>query len=384
MPGRRLTAAPLRVLHVVDSLDAGGAERHVVDLAAEQVRRGHHVEVACSVGGMLASELEQRRVPFTALLPELVKRRVSPEFAIRLRHLIRARNFDVVHAHMYASAVASADATDCGPALVLTEHTEAPWRSAAAIRTSKRVYRRADMVLAVSTAISEALCNRYGVPRSRVRIVPPAIIPAAGPPAVRPPAWQDRPVIGQVCRLQPEKGVDVFLRAAALARTQIPHAWFVVIGDGPLRGELEALGDELELGECVQWLGFRPDARALIGTLDVLAVSSHSEGMPLVIFEAFGAGVPIVASAVGGIPDQVRDGREGLLVPPGDPIALAGALVRVVGDPELSARLRCAALRRAAQFPHSAMVDAVESAYLQALTCSPSKGLGRVRLRDES
>ena len=374
-------ARPLRVLQVVDSLDPGGAERHVVDLAAELVRRGHHVEVAASVGGDLAGELERQAVPWTPLMETLVKRRVSLEFAARLRRLVRASKaggpkaggpqhggYDVVHAHLYASAVAAAHATaGSGPPLVVTEHTEAPWRSPEARRTSRWVYRRAARLLAVSSVIAEQLCQQDRVPRSRVRVVPPAITPASVPPAPRPPRWQGRPLIGRVCRLQPEKGVDVFLAAAALAREQLPEARFVVVGDGPLRGELEQLAAMLRLGEHVELLGFRPDARALIGALDLLAVSSRSEGTPLVVFEALSAGVPVVASAVGGILDQVRDGCEGLLVPPDDPEALASALVRAVRESGLAARLRRGARLRAECFPCSGMVDDIEAAYRNSL-----------------
>ena len=381
-------ARPLRVLQVVDSLDPGGAERHVVDLAAELVRRGHHVEVAASVGGDLAGELERQAVPWTPLMETLVKRRVSLEFAARLRRLVRGSKaggpkdggpqhggYDVVHAHLYASAVAAAHATaGSGPPLVVTEHTEAPWRSPEARRTSRWVYRRAARLLAVSSVIAEQLCQQDRVPRSRVQVVPPAITPASVPPASRPPRWQGRPLIGRVCRLQPEKGVDVFLTAAALAREQLPDARFVVVGDGPLRGELEHLARML-LGEHVELLGFRPDARALIGALDLLAVSSRSEGTPLVVFEALSAGVPVVASAVGGILDQVRDGCEGLLVPPDDPEALAGALVRAVREPGLAARLRRGARLRAERFPSSDMVDAIEAAYRNTL---PAHGLPSV------
>lgn len=356
----------MRVLQVVDSLDPGGAERHVVDLAAELSRRGHDVAVASSVGGVLAAELEQHGIPLLPLMPALVKRRASPAYAVRLREL--AGRYDVVHAHMYASSVAAAQATAAQPtALIVTEHTEAPWRSHEARRISRRVYRRAQRLLAVSSVIGDMLCRHDGVPRSRVRVVPPAITPGSAPPAPRPPSWQGRPVIGRVCRLQPEKGVDVFLQAAARVREQHAQARFVVIGDGPLRSELEALAGEPGLAGTVELLGFRPDARELIGALDVLAVSSRSDGTPLVVFEALSAGVPVVASRVGGIPDQVRDGREGLLVPPDDPAALAGALGRIIDDPALATRLGRAARRRAASFPHAGMVDSVESAYREAV-----------------
>lgn len=364
----------LRVLQVVDSLEPGGAERHVVDLAAELARRGHEVAVASSVGGVLAAELEQHGVPVFPLMPALVKRRVSPDYAAALRQVLTAGGYDVVHGHMFASSVAAARATSGQPsALVVTEHTQAPWRSREAHRVSHCVYQQADRLLAVSSVIGEELRSCGGVPRGRVSVVPPAITPSSVQPAPRPPSWQGSPVIGRVCRLQPEKGVEVFLQAAALVCERRPQARFVVIGDGPLRPELEALAGESGPAGQIEILGFRPDARELIGAMDVLAVSSRSDGTPLVVFEALSAGVPVVASRVGGIPDQIRDGREGLLVPPDDAAALAGALARVIDDRALAARLGREARARAASFPYSGMVDSVESAYRAAVVTASGR-----------
>jgi glycosyltransferase involved in cell wall biosynthesis len=171
-----------------------------------------------------------------------------------------------------------------------------------------------------------------------------------------------------VGRLQPEKGVDVFLRAAALVSARVPSARFVVVGDGPLRGELEALAGRLGLEGRVEFLGYRPDARELLGGLDVLAVSSRSDGAPLVVLEALTAGVPVVGSAVGGIPDQIRHGREGLLVPPGDPHALADALAALVAEPARARAMGAAGRRRARDFSHSRMVDEIEATYRDVLT----------------
>jgi glycosyltransferase involved in cell wall biosynthesis len=358
----------LNVLQVVDSLDVGGAERHVVDLATALRRRGHRVQLACSVAGPLAAELAAAGIGVRPLMPALVKRRACPEFAARLGALVRAGGFDVVHAHIHASAAAAARAIiGTGSALVLTEHTEAPWRGPLDRRVSDRVYARAGSLLAVSRAVGEMLRTQYSVAASRVQVVPPAITPEHVPPADRPLHWWGRPVVGRVCRLQPEKGVDVFLRAAALVREQVPDAVFVVVGDGPLAGELRALADELGLGASVELLGHQRGARALIGAMDVMALTSRSEGSPLVVSEALAAGVPVVASAVGGVPDQLRDEVEGLLVPPENPAALAASLLRLLRDADLTARLRRGALCRAAASSHAGMVDAVEAAYTRAL-----------------
>ena len=352
------------MLQVVDSLEAGGAERHVVDLALALRRRGHAVQLACSVGGPLAPELRTADVAVHQLMPALVKRRASPEYAARLRRHVTAGRFDVVHAHIHASAVAAGQATDgTGVALVLTEHTEAPWRDALDRFFIAESYRQAVTVIAVSTPVARMLTGRFAVPRTRIRVLPPAITPPEIPPAPRPGRWRGRPLVGRVCRLQPEKGVDVFLRAAAVVREQVPDARFVVVGDGPLAARLGALAEDLGLGPAVEFLGHRPDARALIGALDVMALTSRSEGTPLVVSEALAAGVPTVCSAVGGVPDQVRHGIEGLLVRPDRPADLAAGLVRLLREPGLAARMRRAALRRATAWRHDQMVDEIEAVY---------------------
>lgn len=373
--------APLRLLLVVDSLDGGGAEGHVVDLALSLRARGCDVTVACSVGGVLLPVLESSGIPVVCIVGCLVKRRFSVSFARGLRRLMSEHDYDLVHAHIYASAAACAVATvGTGVPLVITEHTEAPWRSAPARQLSRWSYGRAARIIAVSSAIERLLITVYGVPPPRVRFILPA------PPPVRPPAGPPLPrkapgalLVGRVARLQPEKGIDVFIRAAAHIAAACPRARFVVVGGGPLLGELEVLAEAIGVRDCVDFLGFRADARRLMEDLDVLVVSSISDGSPLVVLEAMAAGVPVVASAVGGIPDQIRHGREGLLVPPGDADALAGCVLELLEDPDLARRLKAAGRRRAAELSHARMVDRTRDVYAEALEALVSTAAGRRR-----
>jgi glycosyltransferase involved in cell wall biosynthesis len=370
---------PLRVLLVVDSLDMGGAERHVVDLASALVRAGHAVTVACSRGGSLARSAETAGVTVRSLLHQRVKRRLSLPFAWQLANLIRHERFDLVHAHIYASEVASALATLGRPIpLVLTEHTEAGWRSNGARWLSRFAYRRAAHIIAVSSRIERRLIKHDGVPPGRVAVIPnglPRLPAAASLPAVLPLADRHNgPMIGVIARLQPEKGVAYFLRAAAQVAQQASEAQFLVIGDGPLRPELEALSDQLGLHGRVHFLGLRLDAPALVAGLDVLAVPSLSEGTSLRVLEAMAAAVPIVASGVGGIPEQIHHEREGMLVPPGDPRALAAAILKLLEDPARARRLGEAGRQRVAScFSYDAMLRQVLAVYGTALRAKPSR-----------
>jgi glycosyltransferase involved in cell wall biosynthesis len=360
---------PVRLLLVVDSLEVGGAERQVVDLALALRRNGYEVTVACSVAGDLSSVLEEAGVPVRPLLDRLVKRRVSLAYAWKLRQLLRRERFDLVHAHIYASVVAAAIATlGTSLPLVITEHTEALWQTWRARWVCRWVYRRVEHIIAVSTPIRRRLIERDGVSPDLITVIPNAVVPASEPrpdaPLPLPAGLRERPLVGVVARLHPDKGVANFLKAAARVAPLFPEAHFVVVGDGPLRQELMTLAEDLDLGSRVHFLGFRSDGSALMDSLDVLVVPSLTEGSPLVTLEAMAAGVPVVASAVGGIPDQIRHDYEGLLVPPGDTGALGDALLDLLHNPDRARRLGEAGRRRAtSRFSHVTMVQQIEDVY---------------------
>ena len=364
---------------VVDSLEVGGAERHVVDLAVALSRKEFEVTVACSVAGDLSESLEEANVPVRSLLDQLVKRRVSAAYGRELRRLAKEERFDLVHAHVYASAAAAAIATvGTGVPLVVTEHTEAIWRGRRARLVTRWFCRRASRVIAVSDAVKRRLVKQDDVPPEKIAVIPNAV-PAnpdsgSGTPPLR-DELRDRPLVGVLARLQPEKGVATFLKAGAHVAKVVPQACFIVVGDGPLRTELEVLVRRLCMEQNVRFLGFRSDPRALIELLEVLVVPSLTEGAPLVVLEAMAAGVPIVASAVGGIPDQIRHEGEGLLVPPGDPAALGDAVLKLLRDPGLARRMGASGCRKATTvFSHAKMVARTEDVYRAALGLSPASG----------
>jgi glycosyltransferase involved in cell wall biosynthesis len=189
-----------------------------------------------------------------------------------------------------------------------------------------------------------------------------------------PAGWDNVPLVGVVARLQPEKGVAAFLKAAACVAPLFPEVRFLVVGDGPFREELTALTRQLGLEQRVHFLGYRPDARALIELLDVLVVPSFTEGSPLIVLETMAAGVPVVASAVGGVPDQVQHGKEGLLVPPGAPGVLGDALLRLLRDPAYARSLGEAGRERAAsEFSYATMLQRIEAVYRAALGQPPAQ-----------
>ena len=360
---------------VVDALFGGGAERHVIDLASGLRGHGCDVEIACSAFGCSTESLSDLDVPVHELVGRLVKRRVSLRYAHRLRRLIAAAGYDIVHAHIYASEAAATVAVIGTPVpLVLTEHTEAPWRGIAARMVSRLVYRRAAAIIVVSRAIAELLARDYGVDHGRMhRVLPvgrprdPA--PNEGTPLLALPTGR---LVGCIARLQPEKGVDVLVRAFRQVSTELPDVHLVVVGEGPHRPALTRLADTLGIGRIVHFLGYRDDVPLLLDRLDVLAVPSRSDGSPLVIHEALQTGTPVVGSCVGGIPDRLADGSAGVLVPPGDDRALARAIRDLLVDEGARRRLIAAGLRRASTHTYASMVSDVCRVYESVRSASPA------------
>jgi glycosyltransferase involved in cell wall biosynthesis len=360
-----------RILHVSDSLQMGGAERVLIGLAAGLVDRGARVTVACSVGGPLEVEAQRAGVDVRVLGHSLVKRRFDAAFASALTRLILNEPPDLVHTHMYASSVAATLALQqTRIPLVVHEHSEAGWRDSEARSTAAEAYRRSAAVIAVSSAIRRRLVEVDGVPSAKIHVIHNALprLPARAT-AVGGLPRPDGPLVGVIARLQPEKGVAVFLRAAKRLAQNVSDAGFVVVGDGPQRGMLERLA--ADLGVAVTFLGFRPDGPALIGELDLLVIPSLSEGTPLVLLEGAAAGVPVVATTVGGIPEQVSDGIEGLLVPPGDNRTLADACRRILADRAFGAHLAAGAADRLRKADPEAAVKAVAGLYAHVLWAQP-------------
>jgi glycosyltransferase involved in cell wall biosynthesis len=196
----------------------------------------------------------------------------------------------------------------------------------------------------------------WGVPRSRIRVVhnalphePPAIVPIALPSF-------EGATLMTICRLLPYKGVDGLLEAvAALDRVRL-----VVVGDGPSRAALETQAHARSLGDRVVWTGARSagEIQALLGAADGFVLNSSVENLPHVVLEAMRAGVPVIATAVGGVPELVIDGVTGRLVPAGDTSALVHAVAGLINSPSEGRRMAAAARARVrTEFHEDAMID---------------------------
>jgi glycosyltransferase involved in cell wall biosynthesis len=351
------------ILRIVARLNVGGPARHVLRLDEPLRRRGWSTLLVTGRPGPGEGDLtdEARAAGLDVhVLPEL-GREVAPlrdaRTLLALRALVRERRPAIVHTHTAKAGVLGRLAARGGsprPALVHTFHghvlsgyfgaaSSQLWR-----RTERALARRTDALIAVAPQVRDELLERHGVGRrEQYRIVPPGFDAARVRPDPRAGATlraelgvaREDVLVGCVGRLAPIKDVGALLAAFGRARAGCPRLRLLVIGDGP---EAARLATAL----AAPGVSRRPPQRALndvYGALDLLALSSRSEGCPQVVAEALSGGVPVLSTAVGGVPWLVRDGVNGRLVPAGDAQALAAALVELARDDSLRARLAAGA-----------------------------------------
>ena len=327
------------VLHVVAPGEVGGLERVVELLAQGQAQAGEEAHVAAVLDGASAARAFLDQLAAGGVTTHrifLPGRTYWRERAVMLE-LCRQLRPDVVHTHGYRPDVVDAGvARRLGIPTVTTVHgfTGGDWRNRLYERLQRRAYRRFDAVVAVARPLAEQLI-RGGVPAHRVHVVQNAWQETA-PPLDRPTARralglsEDGFVIGWVGRLSGEKGPDVLLDA--LVQLSDLSVCVSLVGNGREHRWLAARARQLGVERQVRWHGVVPDAGRRFAAFDVFVLCSRTEGTPIVLFEAMAAGVPIIATRVGGVPDVVSP-AEATLVAPDDPGALAAAIRAVYDNP---------------------------------------------------
>lgn len=357
----------MRVLWLIRGLGPGGAERLLV-AHARAAGEGFAYEAAYQVAAkdQLVPELEEAGV--------VVHRLGSgPRWPLELRRLVRERQIDVVHSHSPAMAVGARLALRAlpirpRPRLVYTEHNRwdayrLPTRAANAV-----TFVLEDHVLSVS---EEARSSVWSPLRPRVEALHHGIDRDGLVRSARPRSEvraelgiaDDAPVAVQVANFRREKAHGVLLDAARILADADHPVVFLLVGQGQLEAETRARAEALGLGGRVRFLGFRDDVASIVAASDLLVLSSDHEGLPVAVMEAFALGIPLVSTAVGGIPEAVEHDREGLLVAPQDPPALAAAVQAVCDDPTLRARLAAGALASGARFDASVAAARIEAVY---------------------
>lgn len=342
---------PLHVVHAVLSLDVGGLERIVVSLVRAGVARGQRVTVVCvERPGQFAKEAEAAGGAVVSL--DKPPGRLS-EFVGRAAALLHDLRPNVIHTHQIgATWYLGPPARHLEIPVLHTEHGNhfARARSWTEAFKSRLLYRQAggfvDRFCCVSSEIAASVSRWRTVPRRKVEVVPNGI--DTGPPPGMTPPDKVRttlgiplgaPVVGTVGRLNEVKRQDLLVRAVAGLRGRFPDVRLLLVGDGLERANLGRLADALGVGERVHFAGYQPCPEKFLRAMTVFALTSRTEGFPVSLLEAWAAGVPVVATAVGGIPDVVTDGVNARLVPSGQEAALIATLTDVLSDPVAAAAL---------------------------------------------
>ncbi len=375
----------MRVLHVVDSLDRGGLERVVCDLALEQHRRGHDVAVYClHAPGTMAPTLQAEGVPVLC-----GHKRPGPDLRVmrELRSLMRGRN-GLIHSHSMMPNYYACGARVLAGLRITVVNTRHDMGSTRRNDRREKLYRLSLPLTRLAVMVSRGVMKRFvasgTVPERKARVVLNGIgtncaqridAPrrAAARHALR--VDDDEFVIGCVGRLVELKNHRSAIRAMAQLTDTFPFVRLVLVGDGPLRASLGSLALELGLGESVRLLGEREDARDLLPGFDAFLMPSLTEGHSIALLEAAAAGLPIVATEVGGNPEIVRNEQTGLLIPADDDASLCKALHRLATDRSLAAALGANA--RAWILEHVsvlAMADGYDGVYAEALGLSSRDG----------
>ena len=364
----------MRVLHIIDSLNRGGAEVMLTAMAPRFKKRG----VTCDVIALVQrpSPLEEMMLKEGVSLRYTgVKQLYSPRQIFALSQLLDG--YDLVHVHLFPAqlwaALAAARCRFAGP-VVTTEHNTWNSRRVWWLRPVDRwMYLRYTRIACISEAAANSLVEwcpdtaekirviANGVPLEEFENAEPAVL--AGVP-------QERVWVVFVGRFAAQKDHATLLRAV----TAVPEAHLLLVGDGPLRSELERMAESLGIRQRVTFLGWRQDVAAVLKAADIYVHSTHSDGFGIAACEAMAAGLPVIASDVPGLAEVV--GGAGVLFPPRDDKALARHLAALIGSPELRREMSRVSRERARQFSIEKTVDGCIRLYESVLEASATEAVG--------
>lgn len=335
-----------KVLFVVLSLDPGGTERLVIQLASALRPRADICVCCLDSEGSWASEIRDLEIP---ILTMNRKPGFSPAISIKIAREITQRGISIAHCFHYSPFVYTALASRFSriEGLVYTETGRLTDSSPSPKRrlVNSILARLPGTFVAVSKELRQHMISE-GFSAERVGVVYCGIHPGSSPTnRDRAQARKDlglssgQAVIGTVARLDPVKNLGSLIDAYSDFRSRLPNSKLVILGDGEERGSLELRARELGVGGDVVFAGRVPDVRSLLPALDLFVNCSVTEGVSLTILEAMAASIPVVATAVGGTPEVVQHEKTGLLVPPNDRVALARALTQAIRDRPRSVEL---------------------------------------------
>jgi len=381
----RSNHSTIKVLHPITRLIIGGAQENTMLTAYHLDQNQWQVDVLSGIQtgseGSIINEIHERNIPLY-LEPSLV-REIHPlkdiKALFRLVRFIKKNKYNIVHTHSSKAGIIGRWAAWLAKVPVIV-HTVHGWghhdQQSSIVRNFYILLERltliiTDQLIAVSKEnIQKGLAdgigkssdysvirsgielNRFGypsIPKNEIRH-------QLGIPS-------DATVIGTVIRLSPQKAPLDFIQAAAILASQMKNMYFVIVGDGPMREQVIRFAKEKNIVDRLILTGLRRDIPELMNSFDVFVLSSLWEGLPRVIPQAMASSVPVVATAIDGSAEIINHGKNGLLVPPAQPAAIANAVIQILSNELLSASIKKEALKTVNEYSAQKMVDHIESLY---------------------
>jgi glycosyltransferase involved in cell wall biosynthesis len=367
----------LKIFHCdIRTIWAGG-QNQLWQLALGLRERGHRQWIVTRPGSPLARRADAEG--FDVLLHPF-RGEIDPRATLGLRRMIARHAPDLVHTHDTHSLTPAALAGRLvRPRPLIVGHRRVDFHIRGNRFSRWKYTHGADHLIAVSQRVKEVLVQD-GVPAARVTVIHSGIVLETPPPPAGPdlraragtPAGT--PLILTIASTEAYKDHPTLIDAAGLLFDDRPDTWWGVLGTGGLFAETVARVERQGITGRLRYLGFVEGARGFLSQADVFVLTSRTEGLGTSVLDAMAAGVPVVATAAGGIPEMIEHERTGLLVPPGDPVALARAIERVLDDPALARRLADAARVRVRDFALERTIERTEELYRRLLGSAARNG----------
>jgi len=331
------------ILHLIEGFRIGGAEVNLLEQIKQLTLMGYD-QAVCSFDDVGALKAEYQRLGIPLYIIQR-RHRFDPAVFIKLYRLIRKEKFSIIQTVLfYPDVVGVLTGLAVGVGTRISVETASHYNEFFSPVYRRLMYRTAmkhvTKIIAVSDEVKKSIVQRERIQSSRITVIPnavdlklfDAVTLGAEKKKKELGIVNSYPVLGVVARLTPVKGHSVLIRGVSKLVKKYPKIHCLFIGDGELEPDLKKQINDAGLKRNFSFLGFRQDVSTLLSTLDIFVLPSLTEGMPNVILEAMACSVPIIATHVGGIPEVVKDGWNGLLIPPEDPENLALSILRLFKD----------------------------------------------------
>jgi glycosyltransferase involved in cell wall biosynthesis len=371
----------IKILYLIDKLEVGGTQRHLAQLLGGIDREMFEPRVCCLQRlGPIADEIVARNIPVWCLGLRRIYGIRAYMAQRRLVSVINREGIDVIHSYLFsANLFGTLAGRRVGARVIASKRDMGFETSILQKRASRWVNAHADIVTANSQAVARHILAEGGITGDKVKVIYNGISDdafrmteqsVAENLLAKHPTWRKgRPTAGIVANLKPVKNHAGFLSAAKMVLGKMPEAQFLIVGDGPLRKELESEAASLGISDRTTFFGEAANPRDLLPAMDAFVLCSLHEGFPNAVLEAMAAGKAVAATANGGCPEIIRHGRNGFLVSPTDTESLAEYVVRLLDSRALRETLGKAARETvAARFTLERMVDEFEQLYADILT----------------